>query len=243
MYVDSHCHFDMFKDPYKLIYDCEKQKIITIGMTNLPSHFEMGFSHIKGFKYIRLALGLHPLLANKHSCELLKFKSNIDKTSYIGEVGLDFSKEGIITKEIQIKSFEFVLNIIKNKKKIISIHSRKAEYEVLSLLRKYKIDNVIFHWYSGSLAVLRQIISNGYYFSINPSMIKSKIGKKIISEIPLDKILTETDSPYVYIDNKISKPSDVKFVIDYLSNYYNLSVDIIEDKIYSNFRNLINNIS
>lgn len=242
MIVDAHCHYDMFENPTQVIRDCENKKIVTIGMTNLPSHFEMGYPHIRGYKYIRMALGLHPLMAKEHNGELVRFKANVSKTSYIGEIGLDFSKEGIATKNIQVRSFEFVLDTIKNKKKIVSIHSRKAEKEVLELLKKHRIENVIFHWYSGSLTVLKQISENGYYFSINPSMVKSKSGQKLISEMPIDKILTETDSPYTMIGNRKTRPSDVKVVINYLSKYYNLSAKDIESTIYSNFKNLITKI-
>lgn len=242
MIIDTHCHYDMFENPTQIIKECENKKIITIGMTNMPSHFEMGYPHIKAYKYIRMALGFHPLMAKEHDKELLKFKRNIDKTSYIGEVGLDFSKEGIATKDIQLKSFEFVLDTIKNKNKIVSIHSRRAEKEVLELLQKYRIENVIFHWYSGGLTVLRQILESGYFFSVNPSMVKSKSGQKLISEIPFDKILTETDSPYTMLGNRKTRPSDVQVVINYLSESNGLSADIIENKIYSNFNKLINKI-
>ena len=91
--IDVHCHFDMAKNPEKYISDNEKKQIITIGMTNLPSHFKMGINHVKGYKFIRLALGLHPLRATEHAKEYSKFKQYLDMTSYIGEVGLDFSRE------------------------------------------------------------------------------------------------------------------------------------------------------
>lgn len=242
MIVDTHCHYDMFDNPTQIIQDCEKNQIITIGMTNLPSHFEMGFPHLKGFKFVRMALGLHPLMANEHDKELLRFKKNIDKTSYIGEVGLDFSKEGIATKDIQIKSFEYVLESIKTKDKIISLHSRSAEKEVLELLLKYKIRNAIFHWYSGGTTILKQILESGYYFSINPSMVNSKSGQKLISEIPLDKFLTETDSPYTMIGKRKTSPIDVKIVINYLAKSNGVSIEFVENKIHSNFKDLINKI-
>jgi len=242
MIIDTHCHFDMFDNPTQAIKDCENRKIITIGMTNLPSHFEMGYPHIQGYKYIRMALGLHPLLAQAHSGELIKFKKNVNKTSYIGEVGLDFSKEGISTKDIQLKSFEYVLESIKTNDKIISLHSRRAEIEVLELLLKHKIKNAIFHWYSGGITILRQILENGYYFSINPFMVNSKSGQKLISEIPLDKLLTETDSPYTMIGKRETRPIDVKVVIDYLAKSNGASIEFIENKIHSNFRDLINKI-
>lgn len=242
MYIDTHCHYDMFKNPAEVIKSCESQKIITIGMTNLPSYFEMGIKHISEFKYVRLALGLHPLLAEKHSKELVKFKNNIDKTSYIGEVGLDFSQEGISTKEIQIKSFEYVLKTIFGKKKILSIHSRRAEKEVLELLKKHEISTAIFHWYSGSITILKLIIENGYYFSINTSMIKSTAGKKIISYIPLNLLLTETDSPYVTNNGVPTQPIDVKEVIQFLSKSNHTSEQEMEKQINDNFYELINKI-
>lgn len=242
MIIDTHCHYDMFENPLQLIQECEKQKIITMGMTNLPSHFEMGVNHIKGFKYIRLALGLHPLMSDNHSSELIRFQNSINKTSYIGEVGLDFSNEGINTKDKQIESFEFVLNSIKGKNKIVSLHSRKAELEVLMLLKKYNIENAIFHWYSGSLIVLKSIIESGFYFSINTAMITSIAGRKIISAIPINKILTETDSPYVQYLGKPAKPENVKVVIRFLANYYNKSHLDVENQVFENFNKLINKI-
>lgn len=242
MYIDTHCHYDMFKNPEEVIRSCENQKIITIGMTNLPSYFEVGIEHIREFKYIRLALGLHPLLAEKHSKELIKFKNNIDKTSYIGEVGLDFSQEGISTKEIQIKSFEYVLKTIFGKKKILSIHSRRAEKEVLEFLKKYDINSAIFHWYSGSITILKSIIENGYYLSINTAMIKSTTGQRIISYIPLNRLLTETDSPYITNNGVQSKPIDVKEVIRFLANSNHTSEQEMEKQITENFYTLINKI-
>lgn len=230
--IDVHCHFDMVQNPEKYIANSEQQKIITIGMTNLPSHFIMGFSHVRQYKYIRLALGLHPLLAKEHSKEYLKFKEYANNTSYIGEVGLDFSREGISTKDIQIKSFEYVLNCIKGQNKIVSLHSRRAEKETLQMLLDNKIENAIFHWYSGSISVLETIIKPGYYFSINSSMTQSENGKKIISKIPKELILTETDSPYI-------ENSSIKAVHSYLSNIWNVSEIEVEQKIASNFKKII----
>ena len=161
MYIDTHCHIDMFENPKQILNDSENNCIITIGMTNLPSHFEMGISHVQNCKYVRFALGLHPLLSDRHNGEYLKFKQNVDRTSYIGEVGLDFSKEGLFTKAKQIESFEYVLKTIKGKKKIVSLHSRGAENEVLSYLIKYEIKTAIFHWYSGTITNLKKIIDKG----------------------------------------------------------------------------------
>lgn len=234
--IDVHCHFDMAKNPEKYISDNEKKQIITIGMTNLPSHFQMGISHVKRYKYIRLALGLHPLRAKEHAKEYSKFRQYVDETSYIGEVGLDFSREGFSTKEIQIKSFEFVLDCIKTKNKILSLHSRRAEKDTLEMLIEKRIENAIFHWYSGSLSVLRSIVNSGFFFSINSAMIQSDNGKKIVAEIPRELILTETDHPFIENSNIIN----VHF---YLASLWHVSTEEVENIICNNFRSLINRIT
>lgn len=231
--IDVHCHFDMVQNPEKYIAKNEQQKIITIGMTNLPSHFSIGFSHVRQYKYIRLALGLHPLLAKEHSNEYLKFKEYVNKTSYIGEVGLDFSREGIATKDVQIKSFEYVLNCIRGQNKIVSLHSRRAEKETLQMLLDNKIETAIFHWYSGPISVLESIVKSGYYFSINSAMTQSENGKKIISKIPMELMLTETDSPYI-------ENSNIKIVYSYLSNIWDVSELDVEQIIELNFKKIIN---
>ena len=233
--IDVHCHFDMAKDPEKYISDNEKRQIITIGMTNLPSHFQMGVNHVRRYKHIRLALGLHPLRAKEHAKEYSKFRQYIDETSYIGEVGLDFSREGFSTKDVQIKSFKFVLDCIRTKNKILSLHSRRAEKETLEMLIEKGFENAIFHWYSGSLNVLRNIANSGFFFSINSAMIQSDNGRKIIAEIPKELILTETDFPYIEND-------DITSIYVWLSKLWNTTTKDVELTIDANFQRLIRRI-
>ena len=222
--IDTHCHFDIMSNPEAYIYAKEVVGDIVIGMTNLPSHFCIGEPHLRSFKHVRLALGLHPLLAADKQNELQIFKNNIEKTSYIGEIGLDFSKSGISTKEIQISVLRKILSDLKGKKKIVSVHSRKAERELLDLLCEYDIKNVIFHWYSGPIGLIPSILSCGYYFSINESMTLSENGQKIIENIPKTRILTETDAPY-------NSKTDIGKALTYLR--------MTEQDIKNNFMELI----
>lgn len=227
MIIDTHCHFDMMPNPEGYISAKEKAGDIVIGMTNLPSHFKMGQSHLIGYKHIRLALGLHPLLTAENRKELTLFKRLVDQTSYIGEIGLDFSTEGIATKNEQISVLWEVLATIKGKKKIVSVHSRNAEKELLDMLCEFEIKNVIFHWYSGPVDLIPAIIERGFYFSINESMCRSKNGQSIIGKIPREKILTETDAPY-------NKRTNIRMVL----NQLNMS----EVDIFYNFNRLLNDI-
>lgn len=228
MIIDTHCHFDMMDSPEEYIEKVEKSGNIVIGMTNLPNHFAMGYKHVCKYKKVRLALGYHPQLAKKDNEELMEFQQLVSTTSYIGEIGLDFSKEYVCNKETQIRNFDFICQCISNANKIVSVHSRRAEKEVLAILKKYSIKNVIFHWYSGPLGLIDEIVNEGYYFSINEAMTRSVSGKKIISRIPECRILTETDAPY---NRYIS--------IHNVLHFLNLEEDLIKD----NFFNLLGTLT
>lgn len=239
MIIDTHCHIDLYHNPKKVLQDCVKNDITVLAMTNLPSHFEMGYSHFKSLRKIRLALGMHPLMADSHKREFSLFLKNIDKTSYIGEVGLDFSKEGISTKDIQIDTFSKILKEVSGQKKILSIHSRKAEKEVLDLLIRNNAKAAIFHWYSGGLNLIDAIAEAGFFFSINPAMVKSISGRKIISKIPRHLTLTETDGPFISENNYPIKPGQIQNVILYLVSQWQLSENEVKTILSENFKRML----
>lgn len=224
MIIDTHCHFDMMPKPEEYISQKEQAGDIVIGMTNLPSHFQMGQPHLRGYKHIRLALGLHPLLAAESKSEVTLFKRLVNQTSYIGEIGLDFSKDGIATKDEQVAVLRGLLPAIRGKKKIVSVHSRKAEKELLALLSEYEIENVVFHWYSGPVDLIPAILGRGYYFSVNEAMCLSKNGRAIIEKIPQERVLTETDAPY-------NDRTDIREVLTQLN--------MTEQDVYNNFKRLL----
>lgn len=224
MLIDTHCHFDMMSDPVMYIDKVEKKGDIVIGMTNLPSHFQMGFPHIKDYKNIRLALGYHPQIVTAAKNELLLFDQLLDQTSYIGEIGLDFSPDFVSSKDKQLSVLRHILSVLKGKNKIVSVHSRGAEKELLELLSEYEINNVIFHWYTGPIKIIPAILDRGYYFSINEAMAHSVNGKKTIAAIPKNCILTESDSPY-------NKKSCIEKVLQ--------DIGMTESEVYSNFCTLL----
>jgi TatD DNase family protein len=132
------------------------------------------------------------------------FNCLLDQTSYIGEIGLDFSKEGWSTKDDQVLLLRKLLAKLEGKKKIISVHSRMAEKELFDLLCEYNINNVIFHWYSGPIDLMPSIIAKGYYFSVNEAMTVSKNGQKLLIEFH------ETESLQNQMLHTITKQALVK---------------------------------
>jgi len=236
--IDTHCHINFFSNAGDIALSCEEKKVHTIYVTTLPSQFEETHPYVKNLQYIYPSLGFHGLEHNYNLNEEKKiFLKNIDKTKFIGEVGLDFSKKAVTKHNKQIEILEFVLSNIQKKDKVISIHSTSAEDTVLELLVKYEINKVIFHWYSGKISTLKQILENNYYFSINEAMCKSKKGQNIISKLPHEKVLIETDAPFI----KDVLPYKNNFVYQYLSKIWNIELIDVKIQIINNF-NTINKL-
>lgn len=240
--IDVHCHIDQFKKPFEIAQRAEREGIITIGVTSLPEHFELGYSHLTSFKRVRLALGYHPMLARNQEFNESLFKTLSKKTSYIGEIGLDFSEKDASKREAQVDILQRIFKIIRDRPRFISLHSKRAEKKLYELLIENNIKKAVFHWYSGPLNLIDKIIEEQHYFSINPSMINSQNGQKIIKRIPQYRILTETDGPYVKINGKPAEPGSVRHVLSYLQKLWQRSDDDVANQIQSNFRSLIQHI-
>lgn len=241
--IDTHCHIDQYKNPLSVAKEAEKEGIITICPTNLPSHFQVGRQHLVGFKKVRLALGFHPLLVFKHPHEVGVFEQCLSMTSYIGEIGLDFSREGKPTKKLQVQVFKKIIQLISDRPRFISIHSRAAENEVLEVVTGCGIKNAVFHWYTGSLALLDQIAKAGYFFSVNPQMLNSQNGRKILERIPPDSLLTETDGPHVKISKRPAVPSDVVLMEQFYSSHWGVSCKEVQGVVRANFFKIIDSMA
>jgi TatD DNase family protein len=234
-----HCHLDRYSDPRKVASEAERAGVTIVAVTNLPSHFLLGKEPVSMLKNVRLSLGLHPLLAPHSERERNLFAQLVPATSYIGEVGLDFSSDGQKTKREQIASFEFVLELVKRKGKIISIHSRRAEEAVLSQLQNFSISAATFHWFSGAGDVLGKILDAGHFISVNSAMLKSERTRALLARIPSSCCLLETDGPYTMTGTKKSRPAHVHHVVSQLSGLWRMSVDEVQERIQSNFKRML----
>lgn len=241
MIIDTHCHIDHYSNPLDVISKTNGRDILIIAMTNLPSYFQQGIKYLGREKRIIQALGMHPMMLSKHEEEFNLFEQLVQGTSWIGEIGADGSKDGINTLKDQLVSLKRILRAA-GKNKIFSLHSRGAEADVLSMARECGIQKAIFHWYSGNKMTLRQIIDSGYYLSINPSMCYSKSGKSIISEIPTNLLLTESDGPFSSLNNAPYYPWDVTKVIEYIAKERSMAEEEVEQTLWNNFRQLCDGV-
>lgn len=232
--IDTHFHLDMYKD-YESIYkyiDVEKQ--YTLCVTNSPGVFVSCKKMFKSSKYIKFALGFHPLNCELKQKDLDNFMQLLSQTEYVGEIGLDFSKKNGMPREIQIEIFDKIVEICSRENKIMSVHIRNAEEEAFQILNRWKPKRCILHWYTGSLQMQHKLIELGCYFSVNANMLYN-IEK--LRNIPRNKILIESDGPYSKILGK-------KYSPQYLLQVYETIAKALDEPdllkiVYLNFKSLL----
>jgi TatD DNase family protein len=240
MQFDTHFHLDLFTYPKKIIKAIEEQKIYTIAVTNLPKVFFNTKKLCEGSKYVRPALGYHPELAFKFNDQFDLFCDLLDQTRYIGEIGIDNLRKSSQDLNCQKQIFEKIISVCAQKEnKILSVHSRRAEKQVLSIIGDSFPGKTILHWYSGSIGDLETAISYGYYFSVNSSMVQSKNGVNIINRIPLDRLLIESDSPFIGVDKESEMLPDYGSTIKGVSTIKDVLQTDLKSILNQNFQSLL----
>ena len=237
--IDSHCHIDQYPNPAGVAQEAERRGIHTVAVTNLPTHYEMGLPHLKGFTYVRLAVGMHPMLARKHAQEIGAFRRLSKQADFIGEIGLDFSREGKASQSEQVATFRNILACLQDRPRFMTLHSRGAASTVLDLLDEFHVGPVVFHWFTDSLGCLDRALELGHYFSVNLAMTQTKTGRAIVSRIPLSRLLTETDGPHVKAAGVSVRPTDIPVVISALAKLLNVVPAEVESATTANFMSLV----
>lgn len=163
-----------------------------------------------------------------------------DKCIAIGEIGLDYYY-GKDNKEKQLEVFKQQLEIACNYKKPIAIHCRDAHEDTYNLLEKYhkKLDGIILHCYTGSVEMMDRYLKLGAYISITGVVTfkNAKTIKDVVINCPLERLLVETDDPYltpVPYRGKENKPSYVEFVVQEIAMLKNLSYEEVASATFNN---------
>lgn len=237
--LDAHCHLDQYPDPLAVAMEARARGVFIVAVTNLPSHFVAGRAPTRELPGVRLALGLHPLAVGANERESKSFRQLLAHTSFVGEVGLDFSREGRGSREVQLRAFREVAAAIRDAgPKFITLHSRKAETAVLDVLQEFQVGPAVFHWFSGTRSTLVRVLDAGHYLSINPEMIRSRNGVDLVASMPLDKVLSESDGPYARHDSSPCKPWNVNAVEQHLAQAWGMTEAEVRSQVWRNFREL-----
>lgn len=239
--IDFHCHIDLYPNPQKVVQECAARDMYVLSVTTTPSAFHGTTALATGLPRIRTALGLHPQLAHERKHELGLFTQLLPNARYVGEIGLDRSPELKQHWEDQVLVFRSVLRDCQAVGgRILSIHSRRATSAVLDHLEQHAgAGTPVLHWFSGTATELARAITMGCWFSVGPAMVSSQKGRDILLQIPHDRILPETDGPFVQIQGQSAYPWDVKRVFEHLALVWKVSEENVHKQIRHNLRSLV----
>lgn len=236
--MDLHCHVDLYPDHQEVLNDIKSSNYYVLSVTTVPSAFEGTFQLTSGIKHCKTALGLHPQLAHLRKNELALFDKLVDRTRYIGEIGLDGSKGYADYFDDQLEVFTHILKKCEGfDDKILTIHSLNAIGEVLEQLKLHpNAGTSILHWFLGTKKQVLEAVELGCFFSIGPAMLASARAKKVISWIPQDRVLLETDGPFAKVAGNILFPSSVGTVTEYLAEIWCKSKASVIEQLSANLR-------
>ena len=235
--IDTHFHLDYYKEHQKIYDGINERKQYTLCMTNSPGVYISCKRIYPETKYLKFALGFHPQDVSLKDADFYDFMQLVNTTNYVGEIGLDFSRQSYISRNKQCMYFEQIVRVCAEKDKLMSVHLRRAEEEAISILKKYRPRRCIIHWFNGNGEQLQQLVDIGCYFSLNSNMVTNEKNKEKLYLIPKTRVLIESDGPFTKIDGKKYTFNNLIKIYELVARYYN-EPDIIK-MVYANFRDIL----
>ena len=201
MLIDAHSHVDRYDlvDEQALasaLAEIAQHQILTISNSMDLLSYKRNLEIGKMCNLVLPTFGVHPWNAPEYGDRLDDLRGAIERSPMLGEIGLDHHfVQDTSAYPAQRKVLEFFLGAAREQEKIVSLHTKGAEREVLDLLDQYDIPRVIVHWYSGPLDIFRELVARGVYLTVGIEVLYSEHVQTIAQEIPSRQLLTETDNP------------------------------------------------
>lgn len=253
MLIDSHAHlddrrFDLDRDTLIKKLKNENIDIVINPGADLKTSIK-AVELSKKYDNIYAAVGIHPhdvkYIDENTIYELEKLSKN-DKVIAIGEIGLDYYYDNS-PRELQKKWFREQIKLAKKLNLPIIVHDRDAHKDTFDIIKEEQDGSLsgVLHCYSGGVELAKEFIKLGFYISFaGPLTFKNaKTPKEVAKEIPIDKILIETDSPYLTphpYRGKRNNPTYVYYVAEMLAQVKNMTFKEIAEITSSNTKNLFN---
>jgi TatD DNase family protein len=224
--IDTHAHVADLTDADSVVTRAKAAGLsgivaVSASIPTIEDTLKLSIEH-RGF--IHAALGIHPTEFFNQDLEVALEIINTNEACCVavGEIGLDYWHKQIrkdkAQRERQMEFYVRQLELAKDLDLPVSIHSRGAWGDCMELAIKFGPGRGVFHWYSGPLDVLREVIDAGYYVSCTPAVEVSTELRAAMVEAPLERVLIETDSPvWIKSLNRPSEPCDVLLTLRHLS--------------------------
>ena len=198
---------------------------------------------------IYAAVGVHPHSAKEmddSTIEILKSFTNREKVIAIGEIGLDYYYDNS-PREIQQKRFIEQLNLAKEVELPVIIHTREAAKDTFDIIKEAQDGSLegVMHCFSGSVEMAMEYIKLGFYISLaGPVTFKNaRVSKEVAKTVPLDKLMIETDAPYLTPEpyrGKRNEPFYVRYIAGTIAELRGMTFEEVATKTSENARKLFN---
>lgn len=243
-FVDAHCHVDLFPNPAALIAEADRNRVFTIAVTNAPFVFDHTLALTQQSAFVHPALGLHPELVHSHGGQVGKLCERLKDVRFVGEVGLDYSTSDAALRAEQRRILGTVLDACaRDGGKVLTVHSRRAASDVVSAIGQGFPCCVILHWFTGTVRELERAIAFGAYFSVNAAMFESKNGLRLITAMPRNRVLTESDGPFVRRAAEPASPRNMRVVVELLAQHWKIPNDEAARAICGNFETCLSRLA
>ena len=225
---------------------CDQLKCITLAVTTTPKAFEKNQEFSEKTNHVHAALGLHPQLVAKRGHEIKLFEYLLPTTRFVGEVGLDAGPRHYSSFELQKEVFARILNgCHKHGSKIISVHSVRCAKQVLGMIEGTGVNRncrIVLHWFSASRPLIKKAVELDCFFSINEVLVGTSNGHSILELAPANRILTETDAPFLRTNRGVVEASDVGRTVVLIARLLGKHPEDIANKIERNAQELLRSV-
>lgn len=248
---DTHSHYDdksFDDDREKVISDIQENGVI--GVLNCGSSLygaEMSVKLSEQYDIFYAAVGIHPENANEFnedSFEKIKELAKSKKVKAIGEIGLDYYWEENPPREVQKDVFRAQMKLAEELGLPVVIHDREAHGDTLEIMKEFTNVKGIVHCFSGSVEFAKECLKLGYYIGFT-GVVTFKNAKKILEvakEVPLDRMLVETDCPYMApapFRGKRNQSDYIRYIVEKLAEIKGLEPKEINDQFIKNIKQLL----
>jgi TatD DNase family protein len=236
--TDTHCHIDAYDNPVAVLDDAHAAGVHVIAVTEDPGKYRLLRTRLGRRHGVDVALGFHPLRAGDASPhDLARFLRLLPQTTWVGEIGLDFSRVGLATRKQQLRVFEAILADPSLRTRPVTVHSRGAERETITRLAQAHV-SAILHWFTGPLGAVDDALAAGLWFSINPAMVRSHKAGPLLQRLPQERVLLETDGPYARSGSRSAVPADLVATLNHLARLWAISIGDAREVIAQNEQRL-----
>ena len=248
-FIDTHCHLDKLEsDPEQTLEEAKEEGVNTMVTISVDKEsFDFVSKAVKQFKDVYGTVGIHPHDASEFSPKLgksiLKMAREQDKLIAIGETGLDYHYMNS-SSEVQQFAFRKQLRIAVEVNLPVVLHSREAEADTINILKEIPVPALgVAHSFTSSLMMAKTLLDMGWYLGINGIVTfkNAEDLREIVRWIPMDRLLLETDSPFlapIPFRGKQNKPAHIPIIASFVAELLNITIENLAEKTSENAQRL-----